>query len=195
MIAHTINLHKTYKLSGLILLIMIFVLLASCRLASAENNPVNRDSTFHKGRIWKTDGYKVHFSEIRIGEGSMTYTPEKSGDEQLIGNEQVLKVDVEKGSYALEYGVALGVAGFLGSAIGVSSSNTQGFEPSSSSKNGIILGLTAVSGIIGAVIGSGEKKYETVYSSPEFQHKSGIRVLPKLDIATRTIGIRLSYKF
>ena len=90
MMTRTVNLHKTYKLSGLILLIMIFVLLASCRLASAENNPVNRDSTFHKGRIWKTDGYKVHFSEIRIGEGSMTYTPEKSGDEQLIGNDYIV---------------------------------------------------------------------------------------------------------
>lgn len=189
-----INLHNVFKLSGLILL-MMFLLFASCRIAPAENNPVNKDSTFHNGRIWKTDGYKVHFSEIRIGEGSMTYTPEKSGNEQLIGNEQVLKVEVEKGSYALEYGVALGAAGLLGSAIGVSTSNTEGFEPSSSVKNGIILGLTAVSGLIGATIGAGQKKYETVYNSPEFQQKSSIRVLPKIDVATRTIGIRLSYKF
>jgi len=194
MFTRTINIHNAYKLSGLILLLM-FLLFTSCRIASAENNPVNKDSTFHNGRIWKADGYKVHFSEIRIGEGSMTYTPERSGDEQLIGNEQVLKVDVEKGSYALEYGVALGVAGLLGSAIGVSTSNTEGFEPSSSAKNGIILGLTAVSGIIGAVIGSGEKKYETVYSSPEFQQKSSFRILPKLDVASKTIGIRLLYKF
>lgn len=194
MITRAVKLHKTYKLSGLILL-MIFLLLASCRIVSAENNPVNKDSTFHNGRIWKADGYKVHFSEIRIGEGSMTYTPERLGDEQLIGNEQVLKVEVEKGSYALEYGVGLGVAGLLGSAIGMSTSNTQGFEPSSSVKNGVILGMTAVSGLIGATIGAGQKKYETVYNNPEFQQKSSIRILPEINGATKTVGIRVSYRF
>ena len=109
--------------------------------------------------------------------------------------DKVLKVEVEKGSYALEYGVGLGVAGLIGSAIGVSTSNTEGIEPSSSAKNGIILSMTAVSGLIGAAIGSGQKKYETVYSSPEFQQKSSIRILPEIDGPTKTVGIRISYRF
>jgi hypothetical protein len=189
-----INLHNTFKLSGMILLI-VFLLSASCKMALAENNPVNKDSTFNNGRIWKTDGYKVHFSEIRIGEGSMSYTPEGTKDEQLIGSEQVLKVEVEKGSYALEYGVGLAVAGFLGATVGVSTSNTEGVEPSNSAKNGIILGLTGVSGLIGAAIGSGQKKYEPVYTNPEFKPKTSMRITPEFDKATKTMGFRLSYLF
>ena len=189
-----INLQKLLK-SFVSLFVALFLLSIFHIAWAGDTAPVTENLSFQKGRIWKADGYKVHFSTVTIGKDTITYKSDHPGEEESIGVDQVIKVEIEKGSYALEYGVALGVAGFLGSAIGVSSSNTQGFEPSSSSKNGIILGLTAVSGIIGAVIGSGEKKYETVYSSPEFQHKSGIRVLPKLDIATRTIGIRLSYKF
>lgn len=194
MFTNTINLHNTFKMSGLILL-MMFLLFVSCGIALAENDPVNKESTFHKGRIWKTDGYKVHFSEIRIGEGSMSYTPEGSKDEQRIGNGEVLKVEVEKGSYALEYGAGLAVAGFVGATVGVSTSNTEGIEPSSSAKNGIILGLTGLSGLIGVAIGSGQKKYETVYTNPEFKPRTSMRITPEFDKATKMLGLRLSYFF
>lgn len=117
--------------------------------------PITENLSFQKGRIWKTDGYKIHFSTVNIGRETITYKPDHSENEESIGIDKVLKVEVEKGSYALEWGVGLGIAGLVGSAIGVSTSNTQGVEPSSSAKNGIILSLTAVSGLIGAAIGAG----------------------------------------
>ena len=162
---------------------------------AGDTAPITENLSFQKGRIWKTDGYKIHFSTVNIGRDSITYKPDRSEREDSIGVDQVIKVEVEKGSYALEYGVGLGVAGLLGSAIGVSTSNTEGFEPSSSAKNGIILSMTGVSGLIGAAIGSGQKKYEMVYSSPESQQKSSIRILPEIDGPTKTVGIRISYRF
>ena len=186
---------SNFRRSFVSLFVTLFLLSAFHIAWAGDAAPITENLSFQKGRIWKTDGYKIHFSTVNIGRDSITYKPDRSEREDSIGVDQVIKVEVEKGSYALEYGVGLGVAGLLGSAIGVSTSNTEGFEPSSSAKNGIILSMTAVSGLIGAAIGSGQKKYETVYSSPESQQKSSIRILPEIDGPTKTVGIRISYKF
>ena len=189
-----INLQKLLK-SFVSLFVALFLLSIFHIAWAGDTAPITENLSFQKGRIWKADGYKVHFSTVTIGKDTITYKPDHPGGEESIGVDQVIKVEIEKGSYALEYGVGLGVAGLLGSAIGVSTSNTEGIEPSSSAKNGIILSMTAVSGLIGAAIGSGQKKYETVYSSPESQQKSSIRILPEIDGPTKTVGIRISYRF
>lgn len=189
-----IHLHNTFRWSALIF-VMLLLLFASCGIALAEGSLANKDSIFHEGRLWKTDGCKLHFSEIRSGEVIMIHMPEMLGEEQLIGNEQVLKVEEEKRSYAVEYGDALGAAGLVGSAIGVSISNTNGIEPSNSTKNAIILGMNAISGLIGTTIGAEQIKYETVYNSPEIQQRSNIRILPELNFSTKTVKVRMSYRF
>ena len=153
------------------------------------------DSSFQKGRIWMTDGYKINFSTANIVGDTITYKPDHSKEEESLGMDQVMKVEVEKGSYALEYGIGVGAAGFLGATVGVNSQNTEGIEPSSSVKNSIILSMTAVSGLIGAAIGAGQKKYETVYSNPEFNQKSSIRISPEINGEYKTVGIRVSYRY
>jgi hypothetical protein len=181
--------------SGLSTLLIVSLLLTSYGFAVAGSGDSGKDTTYRNGRIWKTDGYKIGFSRIVIGENSIVYKAKDTDIDQTIGIDQVMKVDVEKGSYALEYGVGVAIPVLIGSAVGVSTSNTNGIEPSSSVKNGIIIGMTAVGGLIGAVIGSTHKKYETVYSGAESSPESSIRLIPEIGYTTKTIGLRLTYIF
>ncbi len=181
--------------SGFSTLLIISLLLTSCGFAVAGSGDSEKNATYRNGRIWKTDGYKIQFSRVVIGENSIDYKTKDEDIDQTIGIDQVMKVEVEKGSYALEYGVGVAIPVLIGSAVGVSTSNTNGIEPSSSAKNGIIVGMTAVGGLIGAVIGSSQKKYETVYSGAESSPESSIKLIPEIDYTTKTIGLRFTYNF
>jgi len=181
--------------SGFSTLLIISLLLTSYGFAVAGSGDSEKNATYRNGRIWKTDGYKVHFSRIVLGENSIVYKTKDTDIDQTIGVDQVMKVEVEKGSYALEYGAAVAIPVLIGSAVGLSTSNTNGVEPSSSAKNGIIIGMTAVGGLIGAVVGANHKKYETVYSNSVYSPESSIKLIPEIDYTTKTIGLRLTYDF
>ena len=180
---------------GFSTLLIISLLLTSYGFAVAGTGDSEKNTTYRNGRIWKTDGYKIQFSRVVIGENSIDYKTKDEDIDQTIGIDQVMKVEVEKGSYALEYGVGVAIPVLIGSAVGVSTSNTNGIEPSSSAKNGIIVGMTAVGGLIGAVIGSSHKKYETVYGGAESSPESSIKLIPEIGYTTKTIGLRLIYNF
>ena len=180
---------------GFSTLLIIFLLLTSCGFAVAGSGDSKKNATYRNGRIWKTDCYKIHFSRIAISENSIVYKTKDTDIDQTIGIDQVMKVEVEKGSYALEYGAAVAIPVLIGSAVGLSTSNTNGIEPSSSAKNGIIIGMTAVGGLIGAVVGANHKKYETVYSNAVYSPESSIKLIPEIDYTTKTIGLRFTYNF
>lgn len=189
------KIHKIIFLTIMLCLVITLGMSVSHISWAWDADMAKKDLSFQKGRIWKTDGYKIEFSTANITGDIITYKPSHSKEEKSFGVDQVMKVEVEKGSYALEYGIGVGAAGFLGATVGVNTQNTEGYEPSSSAKNSIVLSLTAVSGLIGAAIGAGQKKYETVYSNPEFNQKSSIRILPEINIENKAVGFRVSYRY
>ncbi len=150
-------------------------------------------SSYKNGYISHVDGYKIKFSRIIIEDNSITYKAKDSDQEQTIATDQVMNVKVEKGSEALKWGVVSALAVFLGASVGVSSNNS-GVEVDSSVKRNIVLGLTAVSALIGTAIGYSKKKYATVYSNPKYQPKTELNFLYSTNIKN-PIGLMLTYRF
>lgn len=151
-------------------------------------------ASYENGYISQIDGYKIKFSKLIIEDSSITYKTKDSDQEQTIATDQVMNVKVEKGSEALKWGAGLALAGFLGASVGVSSSNNRDIEVDSSVKRKIVLGLTAVSALIGMAIGYSKKKYVTVYNNPKYQPKTELNFLHSTNTKD-LIGLMLTYRF
>jgi len=174
------------RICSLLILSMIFIPYGAVRAETGT-------SSYKNGYISHVDGYKIKFSKLTIKDSAITYKAKDSDQEQTIATDQVMNVKVEKGSEALKWGIGFAITGFLGASLGVSS-NTNDVEVDSSDKAKIVLGLTAVSALVGAAIGYSKKKYVTVYSNPMYQPKTELNFLYSSNIKN-PIGLMLTYKF
>ena len=69
-------------LKSFVSLPLALFLLSTFHIAWAgDADSVKVDLSFQKGRIWKADGYKVHFSTVNIGRDTITYKPDHSEEE------------------------------------------------------------------------------------------------------------------
>lgn len=147
-----------------------------------------------KGRISTADGQQIEFQNLSLNEGSYRFENKKSRSDQSVPEDQVLRIERQTGNEALMWGGALGGAALVGSLLGVKrAESTSGFEADSESKTAIVAGLTGLGVAIGILVGSKQKKYETVYSNTEYQPKS--RWGLDFQWQPYSTGLALSYKF
>jgi len=179
----------------LTVLFNISILLIACVNAIAQENLSEQQNIFKNGRLRSTDGFEIHFSKLIMDQDSLTYSKLNSKVDNTIPISKVIRVEVQKGSHALEFGAALALSGLIGSVIGVAQAeSSSGGTIESGTKTNLIVGLTAASGLIGLLIGSSYKKYETVYANPKFGLK--LNQIP-IDIvfSEKSLLMKLSYHF
>jgi hypothetical protein len=127
---------------------------------------------FRKGRILKTDGYKIYFSSIKLDKDSLIYRPQGLKEDEMIEIDKVIRVEIQKGSHTLDYGLTGGLVAATTSIIGlVIAEGISGVELDSDAKIKLIIVGTSVSALASMFFGSKIKKYETVYSNPKFEPK------------------------
>lgn len=125
-----------------------------------------------RGRLFTTDGETVQFESLTIGEVEHQFRATPGAAAHPITVDKVVRIEQQTGTEAGKWALWVGAAGLVGSALGVMQANNQneanGFETSHSADAPIIIGLTAASAGIGALIGAGKKKYETVHTNPKY---------------------------
>ena len=120
-----------------------------------------------KGKIYTTDGREILFSNLEQKENEFSFIYEYN--KTTIPNNKIAQIDKEIGNEAGKWALYLGLSGLLGSALGVAQASAETGYSNSSANTTIILGLTGLSAGIGALIGYGKKKYETVYTNPNYE--------------------------
>ncbi|MFN0014949.1 MAG: hypothetical protein ACKVU2_10410 [Saprospiraceae bacterium] len=175
---------------------ILFVLLAfGATLCNAQTNQL--PSSVLKGRLTTTDGKQIEFVNLNTGTEQHEFKRASSSKQQALPAARVLRIEKQVGTEAGTWALYLGGAGLLGSILGVLSAPTDiyGSPTDSSADVPIVLGLTAASALIGVAIGSGKKKYATVYDNPAYDSKAPGTTLLRLKLtspAPRSIGVGLS---
>lgn len=178
---------------------LLAVIAASVTLCNAQTSEL--PSAVGKGRIMTTDGRKIAFTSLTTGSDSHTYKTPASAKSQTIPAENVMSIEQQTGTEAGKWGLWLGVSGLVGSLLGVLSAKTDadlyGVETDDSKIVPIVAGITAASALIGVAIGSGKKKYKTLYTNPKYGNAStsnsvriGLTCSPK-----QGIGAGFQYRF
>jgi hypothetical protein len=125
-----------------------------------------------KGRFYTTEGTTVKFESLTMGDLEHQYQVGTNKTAQTIAVDKVVRIERQTGSEAGKWALWLGLSGLVGSTLGVlqahNQNNANGLETSHKADAPIIIGITAASAGIGAAIGSGKKKYETVYTNPKY---------------------------
>jgi len=147
------------------------VIQANSALAN-ETTIAKNDASFNTGRLLLTSGEKRPFNTASLGMKNISYSFANSSNQNVV-LDNVIGVEEESGSYIAEFGIGLGLAGFLGASLGVAQgeadANAQGVEIEESDKNSIVFSLTAISALIGIVWGYNTKKYTMVYENPQWK--------------------------
>ena len=174
-------------------------LLLLCFHLVAQNNAL--PPTVTKGRLITAGGEKLVFSKLATGSDLYTFTTSSTSKTQTIPAENVLRIEQQTGTEAGKWALMMGGAGLLGSILGVLSAKNDasslGVETDNSKLMPIVLGLTAVSTLIGLAIGSGKKKYKTVYTNPKYDtsaHFAPMRINLVLTPQGRA-GLAVHYRF
>ena len=176
---------------------LLLVLLAfGAALCNAQNEP---PANVPKGRLTTADGKKIEFQNLSATPEAYSFKDMAAGKYQKMPASSILRIEQQTGTEAGEWALYLGGAGLVGSLLGVLSAKSDatslGGEVDDSKLVPIVLGLTAASALIGAAIGSGQKKYRTVYDAPSKATTSTSFAPLRIKIASpapRSIGIGLS---
>jgi len=150
------------------------------------------DKVIEKGVIVTTYGKEIAFKGLVVYDGQMKYKNVTTSLDENIDISNVLRVKEETGDEAKESAISFGLAGGLGAALGVSTTNTDGVEVKSSTKSAIILGLAAISAAVGYVSGKKLKKYQDVYVNRQYSHNT-----PGADLMLSgdAVGLKLVYEY
>jgi hypothetical protein len=135
----------------------------------AQDNLVGTESTYKNGRLRSFDGFEIPFSSLTIAADSLSYIRMNSSYMTTVHKDKVIRAEVQKGSYVLEFGLGCAISGLIGSIIGVEQGeSSSGGTVESSKKTNIVVTFTAISTAIGLLIGAHYKKYKTVYTNPRY---------------------------
>lgn len=131
----------------------------------AQCQTARSDSSFGKGRLQTIDGNKIYFSSITLGQDFHEYFLKGSELSQTIDATKVRKIEIQKGSYARKVAIGYGIFGLVGSIAFVKYWNEAMGQDSMDGDVStlFILGSAAGSTMVGGLVGSLIKKYETVY--------------------------------
>ncbi len=129
-------------------------------------------NTIEKGQLTTTDGQKISFTNLIADPEKYSYKNTKTGQNQIMLTDRVLSIEQQAGTEAGKWALITGAAGLLGSILGVleatGDASYYGAEVDKSKIVPIVLGITAGSALIGVAIGSGKKKYKTIFSNPKY---------------------------
>ena len=153
-------------------ILFLFLIFIISTTVLAQSHTEQQNLSFGKGRFKTIWGTKIYFSSVTLGQEVHTYKAKGSNASQTVDIAKVLNVEVQKGSYALKAGVGSAILGLIVSMVFVNSVNESlGYNEASPS---IIAGSTAGITLIGVLIGSKFRKYETVHSNPRLSIDMGI---------------------
>ena len=148
-----------------------------------------------------SDGNKIIFTNFVFGDESHQYRDKESGKTQTIPAGNVLRIEKQTGTEAGKWALWLGLSGLVGSTLGVLQGVTDVERLGGSTEKvnvaPIIIGFTAGAALIGAAIGAGKKKYQTIYTNPEHAGTTFISSM-RIGITSTTgsdIGIGLQCRF
>ncbi len=165
-------------------------------LVNAQNS--EKPATVNKGRILTDDGQKIKFVSLVSGAEKYDYEIAESGQSRGIANDNVIRIEQQTGTEAGKWALVMGGAGLLGSLLGVMQATTRSeVEVDNSKVLPVVVGLTAASALIGVAIGSGRKKYKTVYVNPKYDTSSvpsSVRVGLTCS-SNQSVGIGLQARF
>ncbi len=176
------------------LFFIIFLLGVSLNTSFSQN-----DSGFlseKKGIAFFNDGTPFPFKSVKEKENTFIFKISNKETVELNKNE-IAQIEKQNGNHALKYGlISAGTSGLVVFSIyairGKSSSNSSSFEGA-----GIPLAISAigiVGGVIGALVGLTQKKYQTIYHTPTFG-----KIPPTLKLKTTSPSsipsIGISYTF
>ncbi|MDH3710834.1 MAG: hypothetical protein OER04_13150 [Cyclobacteriaceae bacterium] len=172
-------------MKNLILTVMMIVAITECCWGQLPQS-------VEKGRIQTRDGFSQEFVSLKL-EGDQ-YLVQSRKESTRMPTEEIMRIDRQSGSEALLWGGAMGGAALLGSLLGVNSAeNTTGIEADSDSKAAIVIGLTGLGVAIGVLVGSKQKKYETIYSRDSSYE--GARWQLQVKPQPYSAGLTLAYRF
>lgn len=184
-------------------MIRTFCLLATLITFFASSYAQNTEIPLkvNKGRVWTDEGQKIKFTSLFSDADKYTYKIATSGQSNSIAAGNVVRIEQQTGTEAAKWGLVLGGAGFLGSLLGVlqaiNSADLNGEEVDKSKVAPVVLGITAVSALIGVAIGSGRKKYKTVYSNPKYDTTAVLKPV-RIGLActsNQVVGVGLQFRF
>ena len=151
--------------------IISFTVLASFVFASLFSF-AQTETSIKKGRIFTSDGEKILFHNLVIGDSNHRYQSSSRNSFLKIPSSDVVRIEKQVGSEAIKWGLICGLAGLTGSVLGVLEAHTQ---TQSAYGDGvevnvvpIIVGLTGACTLMGVWVGSRKKKYKLVYSNPKY---------------------------
>ena len=150
------------------ILIALFVFNMGFIIAQTDELP----ATVAKGRLFTLEGKKLEFLNLSTSAEQYTFTDMAINRSQTILPDNVLRIEQQTGTEAGKWALYMGVAGLLGSTAGVLSAINDakylGLKTNDVNGAPIVVGLTLTSALVGALIGSGKKKYKTVYNNPMY---------------------------
>lgn len=165
-----------------------FLLLFVASHSLAQNHLTN----VSKGRILTNDGYKIQFANLEFGTENHRYQLLNDHVAKEINATEVYKIEQQTGTEAGKWALWLGLSGLVGSLLGVAQANVEAPSYGAKANNSIaaplVIGITGLSAGIGALIGSGKKKYKTVYTNPQFGTNESTRKVELSLKGSRQLG-------
>ena len=151
-----------------------------------------------KGILNTTDGRLIKFSSLQQNGSEFQYSTKGSKLLQTFDQNDILSISKKDGDNTVLYALALGASGCLGAILGVNNAQrdleAQNMTVDKESKKDIVLGLTVISTLAGAIWGASTPKYSKVYENPDY----ATRFIDHLDFSV-SVGnetqLCIRYKF
>ncbi|MEQ1747121.1 MAG: hypothetical protein ABMA02_16950 [Saprospiraceae bacterium] len=145
-----------------------------------------------QGRLFTTEGKKIKFTSLSIGDKEHTFRAKPDSNQQTILASSVVLIQKQNGTKAGSFALIFGGVGMGLGLIAVSSlSNSSLFDLNTSQSVAFVLTHTSVYALIGVGIGAITKRYETVYDKrkPSNSTSLGLKVISPTPYS---IGVGLS---
>lgn len=183
------------KKLNFVLIGLSFLFLSSISIVFGQTEDLSEVNNLKNGRLTTTDGFLINFSKIKVEGTQLHYQESGRTFFQKVELDKIMKVEKQSGSYAGWGGLLLGGSALVGSLYGIAQAASDPFTEIDKSKaRNLVIGFTAGGILIGALIGSGIKKYETVYDNPNFDFSS-LRFNVKWHDQLATTLFGLNYTF
>ena len=170
----------------------VWMLGAAANGLLAQGAPAGETASYAEGRILKTDGTKIRVASFALEPSRVAYHLEASAAPAFLDLAQVGFLQVRRPTTFGRTARAFLLGAFAGGVIGLLAADPWG-GPWKETWPAIGLG-TALFGAVGAVLELTIRRYETVYSNPDFVPKKIIK-LEMGAVGPRTPGLSLSISY
>jgi hypothetical protein len=131
----------------------------------APEHPAAGDLSIRAGRITTTDARFVEFRDAHLADTEVTFDRHPGGAAEHMDLDGILRIEKQTGNNGATYALVVGGSCLVGALLGVASSPNED-DVDSGTKTTIVAALTGLGVVLGYIVGSGQKTYETVYENP-----------------------------